>query len=281
MKLQWIGWIAALAIGAAGVATGQNGGSGKAKPQLTAVAHVAVRTTSIDAEVAFFGKMGFEKAWAVENNGKVAFYFVKINDEEFIEVHPKVASDGTVHPLGFDHICFVTNDAKTLHDLWAAAGLKPTDAAKGPDGTLEFGAKDPEGRVTEALEFLPESQPAQDKGKHLGAARVSKVLMGVEMPAADLAASKKFFEAVGFAAAGQGSAVRLSAPGHSDVQVVLRLAAEGVKAQLLFAVDDAGKAAEKLTAAGLKVERSSERAIVRDPDGTAFVFEEMGGHRAK
>ena len=277
MTRRKMGSIAAAVLSTSLIAGAQN----TVKPELTGVAHVAVRATDIDAEVAFLGKLGFEKAWPVERDGKVAFYFVKINDEEFIEVHPKVASDGIVHPLGFDHICFVTNDAKTLHGLWAAAGLKPTDAAKGPDGTLEFGAKDPEGRVTEALEFLPDSQPAQDRGKHLGTSRVSKVLMGVEMPAADVAASNKFFEAVGFVAASEGSTVHLSAPGHPNVRVVLRPAGEGVNAQLLFAVDDASRAADALTAAGLKVERSGKRTIVHDPDGTAFVFLETGAHNAK
>jgi catechol 2,3-dioxygenase-like lactoylglutathione lyase family enzyme len=281
MRLQWRGWIAALAMSVGVFAQAQDASQAAANVELTGVAHVAVRVTDIDAEVAFLGKLGFEKAWAVEHNGKVAFNFVKVNDEEFIEVHPSVAPDGTPQPLGFNHICFATNGAKALHDRWAATGLNPTDAAKGPDGTLEFGAKDPEGRVTEALEFLPGSQPALDKGRHLGVARVSKFLMGVDLPAVDVAASRKFFEAVGFVAAGDGNVVRLSAPGHPEVRVVLRPAANDAKAQLLFAVNDADKAAAALSAAGLKVEKRAHRVIVRDPDGTAFVFAPMRSRQAE
>ena len=94
-------------------------------------------------------------------------------------------------------------------------------------------------------------------------------------------ASKKFFEAVGFVAAAEGSTVSLSAPGHPDVRMVLRPAGEGMRAQLLFVVDDASKAADALTAAGLKVERNGNRATVHDPDGTNFVFLEASGHKAK
>ena len=49
------------------------------------------------------------------------------------------------------------------------------------DGPLEFGAKDPSGRLTEALEFTPDSTTMKCKGQHLSAKRVSMSLAGLHM----------------------------------------------------------------------------------------------------
>jgi catechol 2,3-dioxygenase-like lactoylglutathione lyase family enzyme len=257
-----MGCAAAMVLSASVFAAGQSG----PKPVLTGVAHVALRVTNMEDELAFLAKLGFEMSSAVEKDGKVQFYFVKINDTEFIEVHPKIAPNGTPQPLGYNHICFVTNNANALYAQWAAAGLKPTDVSKGPDGTAEFGAKDPEGRLTEALEILPGSDPDKDKGKHLGAARVSTWLMGVDLPVGDVAAEQKFFEGVGFTGKVEGENVSLSAPG-SNVRLVLRPAKEGVKPKLMFQIDETAKAAAALTGAGLKFDRSPLSLVVLDPDG--------------
>lgn len=245
----------------------------KAKPELTGVAHVALRVSDVDAEIAFFNKLGFEMPFAHEENGQRAFAFVKVNNQEFIEVHPHTPLGQTApQPLGFNHICFVTTDANGEYAMWAAAGVNPTAVSKGPDGTLEFGTKDAEGRLTEALQILPGSQPAEDNGKHLGAHRVSDWMVGVEMPVADVAAERKFYESIGFVAAVDGTAVKLSSPGHADVRMVLQPADPNRQARILFKVSDEEKAAAQLRAAGLSVEMQKGRAVVHDPDGNTFVM---------
>ena len=267
MRLGWMGF-AALALGASVYATAQSA----PKAELTGMAHVAIRVANMDDELAFLAKLGFEKSAAITRNGKVSFYFVKVNDRAFLEIHPTVTSSGQVNPLGFYHICFETNDANALYAQWKAAGLNPTPVGDGPDKTAEFGASDPEGRLTEALTYTPESDPMKDLGKHLGAARVSTVLMGVDLPVADVAAQRKFFEAAGLTSKVEGENVSMSAAGHPQIHVMIRPAKEGVKPKYVFQIDDLDKVTAAVTAAGLKPGRTQRGVTVLDPDGNLFLF---------
>lgn len=270
MASRWMGYLAAAALLCAPLFAAEQKA---AKPALTGVAHVALRVSDVDAEIQFLGKLGYEVAFAHEDNGLRAFVFVKVNDQEFLEVHPHIPQGKTEpQPLGFNHICYVTTDANAEYAKWAAAGLNPTAAAKGPDGTLEFGAKDPAGSVTEALEILPDSQPAKDKGQHLGAKRVSDWLMGVDLPVQDLATWKTFYGKIGFAGTAKGVAIKMSSPANPAVQMVFHLASGNDQPQILFSVKSAPKAAAQLRAAGLAVEEHNSRVVVHDPDGNAFVF---------
>lgn len=262
-------WIAAALLSAPLIATAQNA----AKPELTGVGHVALRVSDVDAEVRFLGKLGFELAFAHEQNGKRAFVFVKVNDGEFLEVHPHTPLNGTSpQPLGFNHICYETTNANALYAKWVAAGLTPTPVAPGPDGTLEFGVKDMSGATTEALEIVPDSQEAKDKGQHLGAKRVSDWLIGVDMPVSEVAAWQKFYEKLGFVTSSEGTAVRMSSPAKPELQVVLHPAGTNDQTRILFAVEDAKKTAKQLRSAGLKVDTDKNQVIAHDPDGITFVF---------
>lgn len=266
-KMQWL--TAAVLTSATLISAAQN----PAKPALTGVAHVALRVSDVDTEVQFLGKLGYEQAFVHEQNGQRAFVFVKISDGEYIEVHPHTPLGAAApQPLGFNHICFVTTNANAEYAKWVAAGLSPTAVAKGPDGTLEFGVKNPAGGIAEALEILPDSQPGKDTGQHLGSKRVSDWLMGIDMPVSDVPTWKKFYEALGFVGKSDGSGVRLSSPAKPDVQVVIHPAKANDQTTLLFAVKDAKKAAERLRGAGLKVNAEKDQTIVHDPDGNTFVM---------
>jgi catechol 2,3-dioxygenase-like lactoylglutathione lyase family enzyme len=269
MTLRWIGSLAAVvALSAPISAAAQN----TAKPELIGVAHIALRVSDVDAEVQFLGKMGFDLAFDHQQNGKRAFVFVKISDDEFLEVAPNPPQEAP--PLGFNHICFVTTNANEEYAKWAEAGLNPTKVAPGPDNTLEFGAKSPTGAMVEALEIVPESQPGQDMGKHLGANRVSTWMKGVELPVADIPAMQKFYQSIGFVATKHGAAVEMNWPGKADLEVLLRPAGPNEQSEVLLSVANLNKAAEQLRGGGMKVEMLTNRAIVHDPDGMAFVLME-------
>ena len=240
---------------------------------LTAVAHIALRVSDVDAELRFLAKLGYEEAFVHQENGRMAFSFVKVNDREFLEIHPRIPLDGKAPlPLGFNHICFVTDDAGAEHALWTQKGLNPSAVTKGPDGTLEFGAKDPAGSMTEALQIPPDSQPGRDVGKHLGPNRVSSWLSGIELPVSDLATWRNFYEAIGFTATIEGPVVRLSSPANPRLQVVLQTSQRDERASLLFLVEDSNNAARDLKSAGLQAEANDRQVTVRDPDGNLFVL---------
>ena len=247
---------------------------------LTGVAHIALQVTDLDAEVKFLNKLGFERAFATEENGRTAFVFVKVNDSEFLEIHPRTPVNGKGPlPLGFSHICFTTDDANGEHAKWIAAGLTPTPVSKGVDGTLEFGVKDPSGAMTEALQILPDSQPGKDRGQHLGSNRVSDWLMGIDLPVSDVEQWKKFYEALGFKSTSDQNGILETSPSRSDVQVRIHRATPDDRTQVFFAIRNVRNASVRLRSAGFEVAESNERVVIKDPDGNPLVFESMGKHK--
>lgn len=269
-QVRWIGFITALLAGLSNIATAQTTRS----PELIGVAHVALRVSDVNAEVRFLNKLGFQQAFAHQQDGRTAFVFVKINDIEFLEVHPRIPVNSTSPlPLGFDHICFVTTDANAARARWAKAGLNPSEVAKGPDGTLEFGAKNPSGAMTEGLQILPGSQPDMDKGQHLDGNRISDWLMGIDIPVSDVATWQKFYEGIGFISAGQaGGSVEMRSPGKPEMRIAFHADGKDNRTRILFAVKSVRKAAIQLRAAGLKVDTNTAQVIVHDPDNNTFVL---------
>lgn len=255
------------------------------KPEYPGVAHVAMMFNDMEAARAFMEKLGFEIGYDGHLEGVLTQHVIKINDHQFIEVHPLLARAGIIgakreiQPPGYSHICFETTDINSAQAQWMAAGLNPSPVERGKsDQTKEFGVWSPDGRIVEVQEFVPDSMAKQQIGQHLGPARVSKWLLGVDLPVPDVAAMRKFYESAGFTGVAEGDAVRMSPPGHPETRVVLRHAAEGVKPKLLFAVDSANSAAKLLSAAGLTVEHGQKQVSVKDFDGNEYVFMETGLH---
>lgn len=286
MRIQWAGCAAALLL-VAGLASAQAasapGGSTSDAftSELTGIAHLALRVSDMDAEVQFFGKLGFEEAFANAPNGKTLSIFIKVNDHEFIELEPQaVGASAAAQPLGFMYVCFETPGVRALHASYAAAKLAVTPVGKTFDGNLAFTVKDPAGRPTELLQYEPDSMEAGDKGQHVGDRRVSDELMGFELPTANMAAMQSFYQALGFDAEDDGGTVRLTIPANPDVRIVLRPAgADGVgQPEFLFPVDNAHRIADELHSTGLKVVRDKKLDFVHDPDGNLFVLLETGEH---
>ena len=276
--------LAALMLTGAFPVLAQDTPQGK-QPEIPGVAHVAVVYNDLEAGHAFMLKLGFEVGYDVHLQGKLTQYLIKVNDHQWIEVHPLLSSPGvagggrSIQPQGYSHICFETPDVNATREQWVAAGLHPVPIKQSTgDKTEETGVLSPDGRVVEEQQFVPDSMAEQQLGQHLGAKRVSKWLLGVDLPVPDVAAMRKFYESIGFIGVPEGDAVRMSPPERPDIRVVLRPAEAGVKPKLLFAVDNADKAAEMLRAAGLNVQRGKKQVSVKDMDGNEYLFMETGLH---
>lgn len=273
MKLRRIGWTAAaLLVGGPLFAQAQY--SPAVAPN--GLAHIALRVSNLDAEVNFFSKLGFQKAYTdVGSNGRTQQIIIKVNDEEFIQLYPQ--SDPK-QPLGFMHVCYEAQDVKELNARYAAAGLKPGPVQQDGAGDLWFNLLDPEGRTTEFMQYLVNSRQAADAGKHLGQDRISDELLGFELPVKDIEAAQKFYVALGFEAKPDSTTVRLGLPGNPELHIVLQPARANSLPQFLFPIDDASMTADELQKAGLQVQRSNKLVFVRDGDGNSFVLLETGDH---
>ncbi len=255
--------------------TGQSGPRVTDDGEITGLAHIALRVSDLDREVNFFGKLGFEEAFTNVEQGRILQVFIKVNDMQFIEVYPQTES---TQPLGFMHACFESGDLKALYARYSAAGLRPTPVRLAGAGNLLITMGDWRNRTVEFTQYMPDSRHMRDKGQHLGDRRVSDELLGFEQPVDDVAAARKFYEALGFDAEPEGSSVRLSIPANPDLRIELHSMRVNDQPQFLFPIDDAHRVADELHSAGLKVDREKKLVFVRDPDGNAFVLLETGEH---
>ncbi|MFP5204949.1 MAG: VOC family protein [Acidobacteriota bacterium] len=273
MGLQgWRGCAALLMLGAGSLATVAQAPAPQS-PDLTGLAHIALRVSDLDAEVNFFGKMGFEEAFTNVLDGHALQVFIKVNDMQFIEVYPRTEPD---QPLGMLHACYESADLGELRAHYLAAGLRPAPVQTAAAGNLMFSLLGPDRQTIEFTQYMPGSRQMQDKGQHLGEQRVSDELLGFELPVTDVQAAGSYYSKLGFDAEPDGKNVRLTIPANPEVRVELLAAKAGSQPQFLFPVDDARRAADQLHHAGLKVVRDKKLVFLRDPDGNAFVLLETG-----
>jgi catechol 2,3-dioxygenase-like lactoylglutathione lyase family enzyme len=249
--------------------------SAQGAPAPVGIAHVAVRTSDVDREVGFLGKLGFQQAFVNTDNGRTTEAFIKVNDRQYIEVYPQAAQGEAPGALGMMHACYEAADLEVLQDQYKKEGLAPADFRKAGAGNLLFNLKDPDGRTTEFTQYMPGSRQMEDMGQHLGDQRVSDELMGFEMPVRDLKISQKFYEEAGFDAMKEGATVRLSLPTNPDVSIVLRAMHGDDRPRFFLPVDDAKRAENQLRSAGLDAVRDKKQVIVHDPDGNEFVLIEV------
>ena len=237
------------------------------------IAHIALRASDVDKEVAFLGKLGFEEAFTsnLPSNGIEAF--VKVNDRQFIEVYSRTSPS---QPLGWMHVCYEAGDLNALQQFYASTGLSPSAVRKASAGNLLVTMKDPSGAVTEFTQYMPGSRHTLDRGQHLGADRVSDAIVGFVMPAQDVAAMNDFYVKLGFEADDEGGAVRLTNPGDPDLRIEIRNGVAGGRPQILMPVPDARAAADRLKHEGVDAVRQDKIVFVHDEDGNSFVLLETG-----
>ena len=246
----------------------------QATGQIAGITHIAYRVTDLDREVAFFGKLGFQKAFTIAANGKTTEVVVKVNDRQFFEIYPQTDPS---QPLGWMHVSYEVGDLSAFVPVIAAHGLKPSPIAKTAAGNLFFTLKDPDGRITEFTQFMPGSRHTADRGQHLGPNRVSTGILGLELPVTDLKASNAFYNHLGFDVEDTGNGLRLSLDTNSDLRIELPQYRPGLKVQVLLPVEDAHAAANQLQAAGVNANLHGKLVFVQDPEGNSLVLLETSG----
>jgi catechol 2,3-dioxygenase-like lactoylglutathione lyase family enzyme len=243
---------------------------------VTGIAHIAFRVSDLDREIAFLGKLGYEESFAITNSGKIAEVFIKVNDHQFIELYPQT---NPPQPLGWMHVCYAVGDLNTLYGFYNSIGLKLLAVRKAGAGNLISAINDPEGRVTEFTQYMPDSKQMLDQGQHIGMNRVSPELIGFDLPVKEGAADKEFYTDLGFEATEENGNVRLTAPAAPDIHIELRAWHKDAQPQFLFPVSDARRAEDQLRSAGLNAVRDDKIVFVHDPDDNIFVFLELPKNR--
>src|ERR1700685_1586792 len=147
-------------------------------PLLTGIAHVAIRVSDLNQSRNFYQKLGFEEAFTLTKDGVTTESFLKVNDRQFIEMYPQ---QQPAQPIGFMHVCFESTDMEALNRDYLARGLSPTPVKRAGAGNLLFTMVGPEQQNIEYTEYMPGSMHSNDRGKHLGAHRISEEIVGLSL----------------------------------------------------------------------------------------------------
>lgn len=259
------GMMLAIALGG-GVCVGQS-------VDLSGVAHVAFRVSDVRTTSLFYQKLGFVQAFAFDNDGKVSEAFLKINDRQFLELYPLTAKEPAI---GFMHLCFEGLDLNALAAAYRARGLHPTEVKKAHAGNLLFTTVGPEQQNIEYTEYLPGSMHWNDRGKDLGADRISEHLLAVDVAMQDPRAAELFYvEKLSFRPVG-GDAHELLLPGSSGEAVGFTSSEDKRAPVIVLEVRDLRRTAKTLRKDGFAVRVEREGVFVSDPDGIVIEFARAG-----
>jgi catechol 2,3-dioxygenase-like lactoylglutathione lyase family enzyme len=241
-------------------------------PQLTGIAHAAIRVADLLKSRDFYQKLGFEEAFSMSKDGKPTQSFLKINDRQFIELYPRRDES---QPPAFLHVCFESKEIETLNRVYAERGLSPISVRKAAAGNLLFTMVGPEKQNLEYTQYMPGSKHTLDQGKHLGANRISEELVAVGIEMQDAAAAREFYERnLSFVPVPRlkTSEIWFELPGLPSQQVQIVQHAPGTAFQMYFSVPDLRRAAKQLKALHLTVEKHQNTLAIQDPDGNRIVF---------
>jgi catechol 2,3-dioxygenase-like lactoylglutathione lyase family enzyme len=239
-------------------------------PALAGIAHVAFRVTDVPKSREFYQKLGFEESFAFNDPGKPPVSYMKINDQQFIELYGR--ADGS-QALGLMHVCYEASDIESVRNAYVKTGVNPPEARKARAGNLLFTFHDPENQLLEYTQYMPGSLHFEDRGKHLAEHRVSSNLIGAAIAVRDVAAELTFYESkLSFEPAGHEGVSYLRLPGESGEQIELETSSTTTKPRILFSVSDVRRASDELEKRGLTAKKENASVSVVDPDGAVIVF---------
>ncbi len=239
-------------------------------PVLAGIAHGAIRVSDLARSRDFYQKLGFEEAFTLTKDGVTTESFLKVNDRQFIEMYPVQPSQ----PIGFMHFCFEGADLEALKRNYVARGLSPTPVKRAGAGNLLFVMEGPEKQNIEYTQYMPGSLHSNDRGKHLGANRISNQIVAVSLAMEDPLAAEAFSrQKLGFQPLQRFfepglMALQLSGSSHQVVQIT----PAGSALNIFFAVSGLGRAAAQLNTLHLSVQKQGSTLTIQDPDGNRIVF---------
>jgi catechol 2,3-dioxygenase-like lactoylglutathione lyase family enzyme len=175
------------------------------RPKVLGIAHIALRVSDVGKSRTFYKEfLGFDEPFSLNNpDGSLALTFIKINDDQYIELFPGL--DPAADRL--HHIAFETGNAERMRAYLASRGIKvPDHVPKGRIGNLNFNIQDPDGHTVEIVEYARDGWSRRENGKFMPTARISKHILHVGILVGDLDAAMRFYGGVlGFREIWRGS----------------------------------------------------------------------------
>ena len=175
------------------------------RPRIPGISHIAVLVSDVEKSRAFYKDfLGFAEPFDLKNkDGSLALTFIKINDDQFIELFPGLKpNQDRLH-----QVSFFVDDAEALRAYLAAKGVRvPERVPKGRIGNSNFSIKDPDGHTVEFVQYEPDGWTRREKGRFLPDSAVSRRMRHIGFLVGDLEKSKQFYgDLLGFTETWRGS----------------------------------------------------------------------------
>src|SRR5215813_1761038 len=175
------------------------------RPHVLGLAHVALFVSDLQKARAFYEDfLGYQESYVLKrDDGSDRIVFIKINDEQFIELfseNPK--QDGHLN-----HVSLLTDSAMNMRDYLASRGIKvPDRVGKGRIGNLNFNVVDPDGHTVEIVQYERDSWTMREKGKFMPDTRISTQMAHAGILVGKLEPAMKFYrDVLGFEEFWRGS----------------------------------------------------------------------------
>lgn len=129
---------------------------------INGLGHVAIKVTDLDRTLDYYvNKLGFSEMLRLnKDDGSVWLVYLRITDEQFLEVFPGAESDRAPgwDANGMNHVCLTVDDLDEVLGQIEQAGLKLLMPLKTAiDGNRQAWLEDPDGNRIELMEMAPNS----------------------------------------------------------------------------------------------------------------------------
>jgi lactoylglutathione lyase len=175
------------------------------RPPITGVSHIALWVRDLEKSRAFYeAYLGFEEPFSLKNaaGDGIRVAWVKINDRQTVELYPtggQAPADG----INLRHIALETTDVSAMLAYLKTKGAKALGGGDLPDaphrttiGDLVFTVQDPDGHGIEFVTYGADGWIMKNKGRSLGATRISNQIGHCGVEARDMEASLRFYRDV-------------------------------------------------------------------------------------
>ncbi|MDR0330771.1 MAG: VOC family protein [Chitinispirillales bacterium] len=125
-------------------------------PLFTKIAHVCIYVENLERSVEYYSKIGFQKRFAFNKNGKLFGIYLEFGGGNFIEIFED-ASRSAEAPGKLAHFCLETPDIDAATESLTARGVEFTPKKLGSDSTYQIWLKDPDGNSFEIHQYTPDS----------------------------------------------------------------------------------------------------------------------------
>jgi lactoylglutathione lyase len=129
------------------------------------LAHVAIRVADVNRSLEFYAKIGIAEMFRVHHdNGDLWLIYLRITDDQYLEMFPKAANVEAHEPMsnGLNHFCLEVADIEeTLRELSELGIPLHIPLKTSVDCNIQAWIKDPDGNRIELMQMAPNSMQAE------------------------------------------------------------------------------------------------------------------------